>query len=423
MSVHRRVGRWWSPFRQVEEPRRSSAPSSLWRLPGIRKLVLLTLLGFTGFAATLASLPWWAVHGGASPSAAGLVTTVMLGVTVLVQFLVPSVERRIGTGRTLAIGVLALGAPSPMYLLSTDLTPMLAISAVRGIGFGVLTVMGAASTAVLAPPGRHGEAVGLYGLAIAVPNLLVVPGAVALAQNVAFWPVVVLATCPVLAVPLALGIGADHQPRAAHDKAVHRRAARTAVLPSLVLLTITLAGGGVTTYLPIERPSGYLATFVLVLFGWTAALGRWRVGRLADRTGTRLLLPGTVALAVVGLVALAAGLWHGADILLLVGAAVFGTAYGAVQNLTLVAAFARARGHGGSTVSAVWNAAFDTGTGIGAVVVGALAATGMGVPMALGACAGLIAGCLPLAAVASARRGTGAAHEARTTPLPEGGAT
>ena len=375
----------------------------MWGRPAIRQLVLLTLLGFTGFAATLASLPWWAVHGGASPSAAGLVTTVMLGVTVVVQFLVPAVERRLGTGRTLAIGVFALGAPSPMYLLGTDLTPMLVVSAVRGIGFGVLTVVGSALTAVLAPAGRHGEAVGLYGLAIAAPNLLVVPGAVALAQNVAFWPVVVLATCPVLAVPLALAVCADHQPQVAHDKAGHRRAALTAVLPSVVLLTITLAGGGVTTYLPIERPNGYLATLVLLVFGLAAALARWRVGRFADRAETRLLLPGAVLVGVVGLAALAAGLRAGVDVLLLGGAAVFGTSYGAVQNLTLVVAFARARGNGVSTVSAVWNAAFDTGTGTGAVVVGALAATGMGVPMALGACAGLIAVSLPLAVMASAR--------------------
>ena len=392
--------------------------SSLWRLPGIRKLVVLTLLGFTGFAATLASLPWWAVHGGASPSAAGLVTTVMLGVTVVVQFLVPMVERRMGTGRTLAIGVFALGAPSPLYLLSTDLAPMLAVSAVRGIGFGVLTVMGAALTAVLAPPARHGEAVGLYGLAVAAPNLLVVPGAVALAQNVSFWPVVLLAACPVLAVPFALAIGVGQQPPVAHEQAGRRGAVRSALMPSVVLLAITLAGGGVTTYLPIERPNGYLATLVLLLFAFTAAWGRWRVGRLADRAGTRLLLPGTVALGVVGLAALAFGLGRGHDVLLLAGAAVFGVAYGAVQNLTLVVAFARARGHGASTVSAVWNAAFDTGTGIGAVVVGALAATGMGVPTALGACAGVIAVCLPLAAMAATRpptcRGCGDVGECRS---------
>src|SRR6185295_8669574 len=104
----------WLPARQA--PSSSSVESSLWRLRTVRELVLLTLLGFTGFSATLASLPWWAVHGGASPSAAGLVTTVMLGVTVVVQFLVPAVERRLGTGRTLAVGLLALGAPSPLYL-------------------------------------------------------------------------------------------------------------------------------------------------------------------------------------------------------------------------------------------------------------------------------------------------------------------
>lgn len=388
----------------MDLPRRSTADSSLLRLPAIRTLVLLTLLGFTGFAATLASLPWWAVRGGASPSAAGLVTTVMLGVTVVVQFLVPAVERRIGTGRALAIGLLALGAPSPLYLLSTDLTPMLLVSAVRGIGFGVLTVIGSASAAVLAPPARRGEAVGLYGLAVAVPNVLVVPGAVALAQNVAFWPVVVLATVPVLAAPLAPALGADHRPQGVREKAGDRRAARAAVRPSAVLLTVTLAGGGLTTYLPIERPTGYLATLGLLVVGVTAALGRWRVGRSADRTGTRLLLPGTVALGAVGLAVSAFGLWTRVDVLLLVGAAVFGTAYGAVQNLTLVVAFARAGGRGVSTVSAVWNAAFDLGTGVGAVVVGTLAATGMGVPMALGACAGLIAVCLPLAATSSTRR-------------------
>jgi predicted MFS family arabinose efflux permease len=333
----------------------------------------------------------------------------MLGVTVVVQFLVPAVERRIGTGRTLAVGVLALGAPSPLYLLSTDLAPMLAVSAVRGIGFGVLTVLGSALTALLAPPGRQGEAVGVYGLAIAAPNLLVVPGAVALAQNVAFWPVVVLATCPVLAVPWALALGSDHRPRAAPGKGSGRVAARAAVLPSVVLLTITLAGGGVMTYLPIERPDGYMATLVLLVFAVAAALGRWRVGRAADRAGTRLLLPGTVVLGVVGLAALVAGLWRREDVLLVAGAAAFGAAYGAVQNLTLVVAFARARGHGTSAVSAVWNAAFDAGTGIGAVVVGALAATGMGVPAALGACAGLIAVCLPLAARASTGPRAGAA--------------
>jgi hypothetical protein len=106
-----------------------------------------------------------------------------------------------------------------------------------------------------------------------------------------------------------------------------------------------------------------MATLVLLLFGRTATtLGRWRVGLFADRTGTRRLLPGMLVVGVAGLTTLAAGLWDGLDTLLLGGAAVFGIAGGAVQNLTLVVAFARAHGHGTSTVSAVWSAAFDTDT-------------------------------------------------------------
>ena len=150
--------------------------SSLWRLPAIRKLVLLTLLGFTGFAATLASLPWWAVHGGASPSAAGLVTTVMLGVTVVVQFLVPDGGAPAGDGphagdRGLRVGC-AVAAVSAEHGSGADAggqrRPRHRIRGVDGHG--------AALTAVLAPPARHGEAVGLYGLASPRPTCWWCPG-------------------------------------------------------------------------------------------------------------------------------------------------------------------------------------------------------------------------------------------------------
>jgi predicted MPP superfamily phosphohydrolase len=41
-------------------------------------------------------------------------------------------------------------------------------------------VLGALLAAAVAPPERRGEAIGLYGLAIAVPNLIAVPAGVAL---------------------------------------------------------------------------------------------------------------------------------------------------------------------------------------------------------------------------------------------------
>jgi predicted MFS family arabinose efflux permease len=170
-----------------------------------------------------------------------------------------------------------------------------------------------------------------------------------------------------------------------------------------VLLAVTLAGGGVLTFLPIERPDGVLATTALLVFGVTGALSRWRAGLLADRLGGRLLLPLSLGGTAAGLALLAAGLSWG-DGWVLAGAALFGAGYGAVQNLTLLLAFRRAGDRGATAASATWNASFDAGMALGALALGLLAA-GIGLPWSLVAVAGLLVAALPLATAAT--RGAG----------------
>jgi len=106
--------------------------AALWRMPAIRKLLMVSLLGFTSFDLTLSSLPSWAVSGGASIDAAGLVTAVFLLVTVLIQMVVPALVARIGAGRVLALGLLALGSPAPLCAVTHDLRWLVVISTVRG---------------------------------------------------------------------------------------------------------------------------------------------------------------------------------------------------------------------------------------------------------------------------------------------------
>src|SRR3712207_3642630 len=155
-------------------------PTALWRGRGMQALIGVTVLGFASFCLTLASLPVYAVGGGAAASAAGLVTAVFLVVTVAVQATLPALTARFGVGPVLVAGLLAMGLPSPFYVLDDGLAWICALSAVRGAGFAVLTVLGATLAARVASPERRGESVGLYGLAIAVPNLVAVPAGVAL---------------------------------------------------------------------------------------------------------------------------------------------------------------------------------------------------------------------------------------------------
>jgi len=329
----------------------------------------------------------------------------MLTSTVLTQLAVPALVARLGVGRTLALGLLALGAPAPLHVLSADLIPMLAIAVVRGAGFAVLTVVGATLAATVVPAERRGEAIGLYGLAVSLPNLVGIPAGVALTQVGEFRWVAWLAAAPVLAIPVALSLqqamtdgavppGATDAPMPAGKPVV-----RAVLIPSLILLVVTLAGGGLVTFLPIERPTGSLAAVALALFGASAALTRWRVGALADVRGDRVLLPAAVLSAAAGMGMLSVGLQGrlSSDALVLVGATLFGAGYGSVQNLTLVIAFARAGPRRTTTASAIWNAAFDAGTGVGAVAVGAVAAIGLGLPGSFGVTAVLVALSLPLA--------------------------
>lgn len=381
------------------------AGRSLWRSPGLRRLVLLTLLGFSSFFLLLGSAASWAHTGGAGEGAAGLVTTVLLGCTVAVQGVVPALLRRFGIGTVLVAGMLALGAAAPLYGVSADLPLLLCVSAVRGFGFAVLTVVGVTLTAVVAPPERRGESIGLYGLGIAVPNLFCVPAGVALTQAGHFPVVALLGAAPVLGIPLALSLGRAaeltdaHRPSGpAQVRSSWRTAARVAA-PSLVLLTVTLAAGGLVTFVPISRPTGATAPVALLVFGASSALCRWRVGVFADRVGSPNLLPATLLTAVAGITIVAVGLRPGANsVVAYFGALLFGAGYGCVQNLTLVDALARAGRTSITIASATWNAAFDAGTASGAVAVGILAETGIGLPGALSLTGMLMAFALPLAA-------------------------
>jgi MFS family permease len=397
---------------------------SLWHLPAMRLLAVYTITGFTGFFATMSALPAWIAAQGTSDSLAGFVTTTLLAATVSTQSMVPRMIARFGMTATLAIGLTALGAPSLLFLVDGGYWWVLAICALRGVGFGSMTVIGAMLTARIVPPARRGEAIGIYGLAIAVPNLLVVPGGVALVSAGYFWVVALLGAAPLLGLPVVralakaaaahddsvAGSGAapDKAARRTSDRAASgaaRQAARRAALgPAFVLMVVTLTSGGFMTYLPIIRPDGALATIALLVWGAFGAFTRWRIGPVADRTGLTALLPGSSLLSIAGICIVAGGLLLSGAVswaVVLGGAAVLGIGFGGTQNLTLLAAFARARQKETATVSSVWNIGFDAGTALGSGLVGLLILA-VTIPSALALTSLLIVVSLPVA-IRSAR--------------------
>ena len=378
----------------------------------------MSAVSFAGFGMLFATVPLWAVRAGADAAGAGAINGVLMLATVLTQTMIPWSLRRLGWAATLTIGLLALGLPSFLFLVSADLWWLMALSAVRGLGFGVLTVCGSAAIAELAPPLMRGRAVGAYGFAISAPQILTMTGAPWLAEQAGFTVVFVLGALPVLGVPGALVLArcltgqetrrdaGESAPADDSARAEHRsRSALVAVLvlPVLVLLLATSAGGALLTFLPQMLTDATLALIALFVLLTVATVSRWWLGSLVDSRGSGGLTWPLLSAAAGGLVLIGTalpGAGAGAIARVLVGAALVGLAYGGLQSLTLVHAFERAGPSNSRLASTAWNIGFDGGTGLGSAVVGAVA-TGFSYPVALLVVA---AACLASAVALALRR-------------------
>lgn len=330
-------------------------------------------LGFAGFALLLPVAPMWAIRTGADNLGAGAVNSVLMLCTVIAQLLVGRLLRRAGWAATLTLGLVLLGAPALLHSLAESLWQVLVLAALRGLGFGVLTVCGVSGIAALIPQERRGRAIGAYGLAIAAPQFVLVPLAPWLAENIGYPLVFVLAAAPLLGVPLAFSRPAPNVSHQGHTD----RLGRTGGLlgPIAALVVITAAGGGILTFAP--QLGGATTAFAALLgMTGTAAVARWWIGGVADRYGPARFIAPMLGVGAAGLAVIACGIGIGSiagAVVVVLGCVLLGVAYGALQNLTLVQAFAATGERARGAVSVAWNVGFDAGTGLGSLAVGALA--------------------------------------------------
>jgi predicted MFS family arabinose efflux permease len=350
-------------------------------------LVVMTSAGFASYALLLTVAPLWAVQGGATTAGSGLVNGVLLLFTVLTQLLVPRALQSFGWGPVLTAGLVLMGVPGVLFSLSDELGFVLALSAVRGIGFGVLTVTGSSAVAALVGAERRGEAIGAYGLAVAAPNLFLLPAGPYIAEIVGYWVVFTLSALPLAGIPAALRLTSalrlqapDLHSRTAAATSDPHDPESTAYLrllrPMLLLLAVTLAGGAVITFTPQMIDSAAVAAGGLFLMGLSAAISRWRVGVFADRYGAQRFLVPLVPLtgAAMALVSWSVADSEGVRVgVFLTAMALIGFCYGGLQNLTLLISFDAVSRRHHNLASAVWNVGFDAGTALGSVAVGVVA--------------------------------------------------
>jgi len=363
-----------------------------------RPVVMLVFTAFTsifGFQLLLSVVPLYADEAGGGSSGAGLATGIFMLTTVLTQIQMPRILARFGYTAALAAGLLLLGVPAFLYTLAGSLPTILAVTLVRGAGFGAITVVFAALFAELAPPERRGEALGLLGLAITVPTIFSNSLGLWLSDRFGFGTVFLLGgLLPLLGLVAILGIRHAVPYSQTNGSTSFLAGMRRGALRRLVLLfcATTMASGVIVTFLPLAAPGSgpFSAAGALLVVGVVTAISRWWAGRFGDRHDARLLL-------APGLIACAAGTavmpWGG--VVMISGAAIFGAGFGVVTNATLILTMQRVSKTEYGLGSTLWNAAFDAGTGLGAFAFG-FVVSALGFTWAFILCAILVASALVL---------------------------
>jgi predicted MFS family arabinose efflux permease len=368
-----------------------------------RPLILLTLTAFAalfGFQLLLPVVPLYASGAGGGSSGAGLATSVFMLSTVLSQMQMPRILNHFSYRKVLAVGLLLLGLPAFFYGPLPAVTPILAVTLVRGIGFGIATVVFATLIVELAPPGRRGEALGLLGVAITLPTIFCSALGLWLVERFGYEAVFLLGgMVPALGLGAVLGIpttALSRQEGPGGNAGFFAGLRRGPLLRIFLLfLATTMAAGVIFTFLPLAAPGSgpFSAMSALLMVGVASATSRWWAGRFSDRRDPRLLLtPGLLA-AALGMIALGFG-----GTILIGGALLFGTGFGLLQNATLILTMKRVSEAEYGLGSTLWNVAFDAGTGLGAFLFG-FVITATGFSWALDVCAGMVAAALVLVAL------------------------
>ena len=370
-------------------------------------IFVVTLLSLMAVGAVLPVLPRF-VRG---PLDSGDVTVgVVVGCYALTGLAMRPFAGRLADHRgrrsTVVLGTLLAALAGLLYLLPTGLPGLIAARLVLGMGEGTVFTAGSAWIVDLAPPGRRGRVIGLYGLAV-WSGLSIGPSIGEWLYHASGFNLVwtFAAAAPLLGALVALRIPDPFEPspHAARGPLI----ARESIRPGLALSLASVGYAAMASFivLDLQAHGSSHGAIAFTVFAATVVLTRLLAGDLPDRIGPLRCAAGAAAVESLGLslIALSSGLP-----LAIVGAAAMGTAFSLLYpSLSLVVVNRVAEARRGAALG-TFTGFFDLGVGLGAPLAGVAAALG-GYPAAFWLGAACAVGTL---SVAMALRRAGAAAPA-----------
>jgi MFS family permease len=333
----------------------------------------VTFCGLLAVGAVLPVLPRY-VHGplGAGNLAVGIVIGSYAVTGLLLRPFAGHMADRRGRRPTVLLGSLAVAAAGFLYLLPLGVPGLIAARLVLGAGEGTVFTAGSAWIVDLAPPGRRGRVIGLYGLAVWA-GLSVGPLVGELLHHAAGYTAVWLfaGAVPLLGALVALRLPDPFRPvgRAEQQPLIAREAIRPGVALALASTGYATVAAFVVLHLD-ARGVGHGAT-VFGAFATMVVLTRLIGGDLPDRVGPARVATAAAVIEAAGLATIA--LAHSLPVAL-AGALAMGAAFSLLYPSLSLIVVGRIPDTRRGAALGTFTAFFDAGVGFGAPLAGLAAA-------------------------------------------------
>ena len=335
----------------------------------------VTFCGLLAVGAVLPVLPRY-VHG---PLDAGNVAVgIVIGSYAITGLLLRPFAGRLADHRgrkpTVLLGSILVALGGFMYLLPFGVTGLIAARLVLGAGEGTVFTGSSAWVVDLAPPGRRGRVIGLYGLSVWA-GLSVGPliGEVILRDCGYTWAWLFAGCVPLLGALIATRLPDPFHEKAHPREGPHPLIEREAVRPGIALALSSLGYATIAAFVVLHldaRGIGHGAT-VFGAFATMVVLTRLVGGDLPDRVGPARVATVAAVVEAIGLATIAFAQSLPAA---LAGALAMGAAFSLLYPSLSLIVVGRVSDTRRGAALGTFTAFFDAGIGLGAPLAGAAAA-------------------------------------------------
>jgi len=338
-------------------------------------LFVVTLLSLTAVGAVLPVIPRY-VRGplGAGNVAVGVAIGAFALTALAGRPIAGHIADRRGRRPVVAAGALLAAAAGGLYLVPAGLPGLILARLVLGAGEGMVFTAGATWVVDLAPPGRRGRVIGLYGLAVWSGLSLGPPIGDALLRASSFDAVwVFTAISPFIGALIALTIPDPFRPVAVPER--RPLIARESVGPGLAFSFANVGYAAMASFIVLDldaNGTGHGAA-AFTVFAATVVLTRLIGGDLPDRVGPLRCAAAAAAVESLGLAVIALATTLPVAI---AGAAAMGTAFSLLYPSFSLVVVNRVPDERRGVALGTFTAFFDIGVGLGAPLAGAAAAIG-----------------------------------------------